>query len=370
MITANYPSFASHGSRRIAAPPPAGGGGGTPTWLSSIATLTWTQLTGTSLSSVIAADPGSGSGSIASFSGACVKRSGSELFLAGGGHSDRAGNDVYSLRFANNSLAWVKRRNPTASVTFNVAHYSDGRPSARHTYFDLQYDDAADKMIFVGAATVWGTAVQFSDVDAFDPTVDDYVTAGTYPTGTGGFQGNNVASGCCRDTVNNIIWWQRNDNGDIYKLNPTTKVWTNYASGAYTSHSYGTTWAHDPVRSRILRVSNITGTPNPKYYDNLTGTPAEHNVTYGGAQSGALNDNCMAFYCEALDVYIAKKFTSQTLYQIDPATFAVTTLSVSGGPPPSDIASGTYGRFNYLPDLNVIVYVPDYNVNCWIVRLP
>jgi hypothetical protein len=80
--------------------------------------LTWIEVPGTRIADVQGAfqSPGGYKPYVNSYSGACVKDSGSEVFLAGGGHADYAGNEVYTLRLQSDAPKWVRRRNPTSVV--------------------------------------------------------------------------------------------------------------------------------------------------------------------------------------------------------------------------------------------------------------
>ena len=345
---------------RVSVPPSSSG---VPAWMSSLATFTWLEITGTTLNSAQSGftSPGGLPRGVVNYSGAAVKKSGSEIFLFGGGHADYAGNEVYTLRLANDAPAWVRRRDPTATVASDVDHYADGRPSSRHSSTFMAYDDTRDLFFAYGGASTWGTGSGTSEkVDAFDPNTNDWVTAGTYAAAPSGYMGGNAPYAACKDSSGNF-WAQRNDSGHLYKWTRGTAAWSD--TGTFSTYNYTAPLVHDPVNNRLLRIDGAGSC----YFD-ISGSPSETAVTFGGASSAQATKGTSPVWCPELGVYLFKRWDSQTIYQIHPTTFAVTTLSVSGTAPPSDNLSGTYGRFNYCPDLKLVFYVPNWDTNVWVFR--
>ena len=134
----------------------------TPAWLATTPLMTWVQIPNTQLSSAQSSvvNPGGSKQFVTSYSGATIKSSGSEIFLAGGGHADYAGNEVYTLKLSDNAPVWARRNDPSQSVGSTSvpgnAYNGDGTPAARHTYYDLWFIDARDKLFFITANAVWG----------------------------------------------------------------------------------------------------------------------------------------------------------------------------------------------------------------------
>ena len=173
-----------------------------PAWLQGAALFEWVTIPNSQLNQqTVWSDYTLGSGGAGSnvglfaYSGGAVKTSGSELFIAGGGHADYAGNEGFSIRLADDAPAWQRRNDPTPGIPsaaiwkadFNSVYYPDGRPSARHTYWTLQFNDTLNKLLFVGAPAGWGDPPCYGEnVDAFDPVTNDYVAAGTYAQNIGG----------------------------------------------------------------------------------------------------------------------------------------------------------------------------------------
>lgn len=341
-----------------------------PTWMASMPLLTWTEIASSALTTSGAQDgfdsPGGTKGGVTAYSGACIKRSGSELFLAGGGHGDYAGNEVYTFKFGDNAPAWVRRRDPTATVTAEVAYYGDGKPTSRHTSWDLQFDDAANKMRFVGGWSIWSSGLtSIRKLDAFDPTTNDYEAAGTYPDGPVGFQNSNVPTSCCIDSAGNL-WHQNDVTGELFKWTKSSNTWA--SKGTFTNMTMNCPMVYDPRNDRIVRLSNISGTANAKYYSNLSSTVTETAITWGGAQSAQGASAHSVVWCTERESIIFKRDDTNAIYEVNPTTFAITALSVSGTPPTPHV-SGTYGRFNYCPDLKLFIYMSYSNTNIWVFRV-
>lgn len=372
----------NRGEHRTALPPPVGGGGGgggaTPTWLVGVPTMTWRQIPGTALSSALPAGNPSGAvngspSGIMSFSGACIKRVGSQIWLAGGGHSDYSGNEPYSVRLQDDSPIWVRRRNPSA-VRAGSAYYADGRPIARHTCFDLQYDDLRDLFFMMGSNNWYpdgnGAGPQ---VDSFNPSTNDWATAGTWPNGPSGFHGDNVGNGACKDDQGNWYWYGH-DNNTIYKWTRSTATWSNLITSA-SNVAYLGSMVHDALNNRLVSFTSVYGGSgnNPALWVNLSGgAPTQHTNAWIGSQAAQMGGTSSPTWCESRNTIMVMNWGSNIIYEVDPTTFAATTLSVSGSPT-STIPNNTddvCGRFAYAPELNLLYYLPTTDSNIWYVKLP
>jgi hypothetical protein len=102
-------------------------------------------------------------------------------------------------------------------------------------------------------------------------------------------------------------------------------------------------------------------------YD-LTGNTTTDRTLSGSGISTATEYIGMD-YVAALDRFIVRlPGSGTTLYLIDPATFAYTTLSTSGGDSiPTD--NKPMNKFRYVPLLKGCVFVPSYTGNAWFVRV-
>src|SRR5215469_12736325 len=83
------------------------------------------------------------------------------LILWGGGHTDYAGNEIYSLELSESPPTLVRLNPPSPPNSTNncVETLSDGRPNSRHTYDSLVYLPNQDEMfVFRGSLDRCGFA--------------------------------------------------------------------------------------------------------------------------------------------------------------------------------------------------------------------
>jgi hypothetical protein len=338
-----------------------------PTWLASAAVFEWVQISSTVLGNAqtgFTPPTGYNADGILKYSGGCVKKSGSELFVFGGGHLDSSGNDVYSLRLADNAPAWVKRRNPSATVAEDVTHYSDNRPSARHTYWTIQYNDSRDRMMTFGAPAVYGTdGVIKEATDGFNPSTNDWDAPGTYPTQTGmTYQAQIVG----KDASDNV-YVHRPDTSILYKWTSSSNSWSNLGNKGTSQYEVG--GAVDTNRNRLLRIHDAAASEG--YYD-LANNGDFTSISFSGAQAAQIDGGSTVFD-PVNDCYWFWKRGSSTLYKVAAdSPWSCTTQSTTGSTPTNTVTiDGThniYGRFAYCPELKGIVFLRDTATNAYFLR--
>lgn len=373
-----------------------------PAWVTSAPVFQWTEIPGTRLDSLASQlNPTDGNQSnVLAFSGASLKKSGSEIFLAGGGHADYSGNEVYSIVLNTAAPAWRLRRNttPLSQVGYalgsgngvgGLAYYADtdrggypGRPVSRHTYWHIQFSNEQNKLLFCGAYGIYSQSGNASQtMDAFDAreSVNDYLPAGTYTFGAGalGFTWND--NGLVQDTAGNI-YAHNNSNGIIAKWDPTrspTNAWTSYANGGV--YSANLTYAYDPVRNRIVRTGPSAGSSVPSFFD-LNNNGARTDFTLTGPNAANIRNSGMSMtWCDARGTFLLRNWLeATTVYEMNPQTWEVTTLPVTGSTgtlytaPGASIPDGRdflFGRFTYVPELRICVQIRAHNQNIRFFRV-
>jgi len=343
--------------------------------------LTWTQFSNSAaLTAVMGSYPNPGTdGSkqfICSFSGGCLNPVTSELLIFGGGHNDYGGNEV--LKFSLNQAvpAWSVLRTPTQGVGAGTsqtpvqgnAYYTDGTPSARHTYGMVQVVPELNRLMTFGAAAVWGNGNgNFDTIDGFNLSTNQWDPAGTW-SGAAGL-GTTICS-TVRDFIGNI-WHCGKPTGVLYRWNLADASITQFTSTGTPGGTIngGCTFVYDPKRHLIFRLPHSTTVAG--YYDLSTSNAAFTQVTLNDP-SGFLSDafQYSAEYCPDRDTYVVLKAQSTSVYEVNPATFAVTALSVAGTPP-APALDGTgdfYGRFRYVPALRGFVLMAGAAVNVGFFR--
>lgn len=355
----------------------SGGGGGTPAWLSGVSLNTWTRLTGVN---VAAGQTGystpngpkqfpfteDGKPGIFAWSGGAA--CGSKIIHTGGGHTNYSGNEVLELDLSQDSPAWVCRRNPTAngSMVENAEHYSDGSPTSQHNYSQAWWDEVHNKYLTIGIGSGYGGNPANSwVVDGWDLTtyLYDNETGGasvTYPSSYGGFS-HQTDLPACQDANGDV--WIVGPNAGVVKYTMSTRTyasagssnWHYAGSGSAAACGYDTTrdrfivFADDSSANKIFTVTGATST-------------TESSLTFTGANAALASDlGHSCWYIPTLDRYLFWTADSgdSNVYQIHPTTWAVTTYSVSGTPPPKSSSQGydkAYHRFLHVPEYSIIVH--------------
>lgn len=352
--------------RRYTAPFSGGGGGGVPSWVSALSMLTWHQVPNTSLQSAMGSysSPGGSKQGITAYAGMAYTPSGDIYSTANGGHSDYAGNESIRIRLGIETPGATLLRAPSTSVQNDVSHYSDGKPSSAHSGFSLQYIAALNRIFRFGAGNTWGNGNGYNVIDAWDIAGNDWDAQGTWPTGGLPFASDNVVR-CVAKDANEDVWMSRTDTGDIYKWTRSTGTLSFVAQRS--GYSYGVPWAHDPVRNRLVRFSATQGAR----FD-PTNNCAETAVSFSGVTAG-VQRYLTALWCPDRGTFLTMPWedNAPAVYEVDPVTFAVSSLSIAGTQPPAAPANG-YGwlpnRFGYLADLKLCFYMADYSTNIWVFR--
>lgn len=358
-------------------------GDGFPSWLDGAVRYRWVEVPNSTLSKAPGWNdygPTKGTGNQTGLyvdSGAAVKASGSEFFLAGGGHADYAGNEVFTIRLADSHPGWVRRNLPTppADIPWNAnpergtpaSHYSDGRPAARHTYWQMQFCDQRNLLMFHGASAVYSqNAISFNTVDAFDPETNDYLPRDTFkPKALGTWGGLVVKVG------NGDILQTQDHSGAVIYWTQATDTWSSIGVRGRYSAEHGTAW--DSNRNRAFHY--LDSGDACFYYDlSRPGFPAV-NVRLTGEQWPSRNNRRGSMvYCPAADAYFALLWGNPKLYRIDAATFEVSivpttgTLQIGLGDPGSNGYERFYGRFNYLPELKALVFALKWDLPLRVMR--
>lgn len=319
----------------------------------------WFQLPGTSVRATGArADVYSG-----------MARRGTECVVAAaGGHTDSSDNRVVKIDLGNDSPAWSMLHAPSTNIVPDQPYYPDGRPVSRHTYWASNYCQPLDKVMMIGCQFGYQSATTYPTVDAFD--IDTGLWDGIVPDAPG-------INGSGYDNIINGQYGQFADSrGDIWtmgafsiaKWDHVTKTQsftaTNLPYPAATSFGC---W--DTTRDRGVTIGFGNGSDNGtdlRAYifpaDGTSRTP----ITLSGP---GLNDFLAEHGTQAGITYDSKRdkiywysgyATAGKFYVIDPATWNISVFPLASGsspPTPSIGGSAPFSKFQYVPELDCIVYV-------------
>ena len=337
-------------SHRInqAPPPPAPPPSGEPAYMNGVGLLTWANISGNTASTVMAgySSPGGSKVYITAYSGGAHRASDTTFFLAGGGHNDYAGNEIPYIRLSDDAPSWALGRNPTATVGNGLQVLSDGRMSSRHTYWNPQFDDTDNKLMFIGGGALYGDPPPNSPrVWGWDPTTFDYENQATYPQ-QNGIDGTGLP--CCKDGNGNV--WIVNAQGGMYRWNRASKTWS--SMGTKTVLNIDTPMVYDAQRDRLIRLDG-------RQYD-MSGNETAVTIS---AQGGSGRS---AVWCNDRNSILIAPWGSNTIYEAawNGSQYSVSTLSLGGSAPPSPPGDGTanlYGRFFYSSQLKACFRLRSYS---------
>jgi hypothetical protein len=342
-----------------------------PAWRKGAAVGQWIQIPNSALSSAPIAvqtypalgGTGPESKEIAWTGFSLDVRDSSVYSAANGGHNDYAGNEVNRIRLSDDAPSWTEPRaaTPVSQVTNSTAHYADGRPTSRHSYYGSVFSEVRGRaMVFAGAR--YGDGYVTPSVDAFNPGTNDWDQANTIANVPGAFSGSQGSALAIEKSTGNVYTFS---NWSIDRWNTSSNTWTNLKSGS-AIYGQGAATAVDTARNRILVVGGDNG--DHAIYDIATNTAT--TVSFTGAGAGAMSGtgNGMV-YDPLLDDYLFRTAgAGGTVYRINAQTFAVDTLTTSNGSGVQASTNGVWTRFLYVPQLKGVVYFPAFTSNGWFLR--
>ncbi len=356
------------------ADPPVDPGDHRPRYIREAPLMTWATIPGTRLDSVLLDPRGISNKRQLAQCGAALRTKTLEAMLLTGGHADGCSNSVYSIPLADEQPQWVRRNEPTPTelIQTDVSHYLDGRPSATHTGWTIQYNADRDLLMRFGATSVYGSGIVDAPcVDAFDPVTNDWLPAGT-------FAPSPIKVSMDRSTV-------QLPNGDVYQQSQsgsaTITRWSNETAqwstvGGGRVFERGPALVHDPERNRLVRFDRYRPTFLP--LDDPDSIKPVVGPDYSGDGASHRWDSCHAIYDEGRFLRIEngyrlwgeKRPLDVTVYETDPDTFETSILPISGVPPklqPS-MAGIIFGRFMRVDALGILLFIVREDADVHFIR--
>jgi hypothetical protein len=326
----------------------------------------WYEVPNSRLSAVLPSPiPPGGTGPTSimiAWSGGAFDTKRSRLLVTGGGHNDYGGNEIYA--FDLNTLTWSRIWGPSPNIpptqgSCNEA-YSDGNPASRHTYDGLEYLPNVDQFWVHGGSLYCAGGNAGMGTWTFD------LNASRWTRRANGYQVGELEEVSAYDPVTGHVFAAGPASGQVLsEFDPVNNVWSRRSSSAIT---YGQTAVIDPVRRRFISLGS--GSPIYSFDLNSSGLTRQ-TITTSGDQSivGArypgiaydpVSDRIVGWKGGA-NVY-ALNLDTRVWTQVGPAA----TNTVIPTNPPSQ---GTFGRWQYVPSLNVFVIVNSIDQNVYIYRL-
>ncbi len=281
------------------------------------------------------------------------------LIIWGGGHSDYFGNEVYGLDL--NTLTMSRMTDPSAvtNVMSCPEAYSDGRPSARHTYNGLAYLAGLDVMfVYGGSKSICG--FMSGGTWIFDLTKMEWKSMDPH----GGDNPIN-APGAVTDYDPNTGALYLSDTASLFRYDPNKNTYTRLKT--LSGVDYHLSGIIDPNRKLFLMMGGpgqlwvVEIRPGSKY----TQQDWSHKVT---GCDRLLRANYPGLAYDPVRKQVVSWAGGDTVYLFDPDTRTCSSETYPGGPGPAQ-ANGTLGRFRYFPELGVYALVNDWKQNAFLLRL-
>jgi uncharacterized membrane protein len=345
------------------------------------------------------------------WSGAAIDDAHQRLILWGGGHSDYAGNEVFVLNLSG-TPSWQLFTNPTIPIPFDgdgknweglnpyYARLADGgtyqpgaQPASRHTYNGLQYVPYQNKLYSFGGA-VANVGFLSSEVWSLDMTAKTWTMVGPPFSKSPGYPTSAYNPSNGHIVMHDKSW-------SLFDYDPHTNNWATLTTSYHVED--GTTAAVDPVHNLLVVVGSAGTTDNTSY----PALPTSHTVQVFSLTSPYTMQSWSGAGCDltyrsgglawdsALGLMVGYPGGGNQVYFLNTSSTTVNTpygsvlshqcLDVPISQNPSPVKGvdypqdpegvwngsnyGIYGRFEYLPSLDVFVMVNDHTQNAWIMRL-
>ncbi len=293
------------------------------------------------------------------WSGGALDPVNSRLLIWGGGHAGYAGNEVYYLDL--NTLTMVRHNNPSSPINTGDCSgnntYPDGRPVARHTYSNLAFISFANEM-FAWGGSRWNCGGMGNDTWTYAPATDTW----TPKSNTNGPSANHSRA-AAYDPNSGLVYMR--DDFNLRSYSYRANAWTNRSTSQGISTDNYKSAVIDTVRKRYYYIDPSTG--GLWYYD--ISSPTATGLTRTAATlSGCTFDPQGGFAYDRVQDRIVGWSGGNSVVVYNPASGVCSTVTHTGGPG-SQNSNGTYGRFQYVPKMNIFVVCNTTNANCYSLRL-
>jgi hypothetical protein len=319
---------------------------------------------------------------IVAFSGGALKRAGSEMLLFGGGGAGAwAGNDVRAFRLEDDQPRWRTRVTPSPAGNVwprthpPTPYMRDGiAPNARHSYWQPQFIDAANRLMTFGCVNTWNAdSGQFLTVDGVEIDKGRWDPPGTYPPlpVRRGWDGNWI----CKDPLTESVYVSGNN--AVWRWQPASNTWSVVWSNAKAGVDRATAAIDPNGNGTLLRIGAYGKDNVPVALDLKTGEASVGELTGPHAKS----INVGGYYAAGLvfDAGLGTFVLFQddghlyTIARASTADWNVDRLPMTGtAPPPTPSARegrpALWGRFQYVPNLKGVCIVQSHDRPVYFVR--
>jgi len=285
-------------------------------------------------------------GIVQAWSGGALDTLRGRLLIWGGGVNAYQGNEIYA--FDVNSLAWERLSDPSPDPADGGQINADGTPNARATYNGLAYVSHADRFFALGGEPARARRATAESADltwTFDLERKQWRNmnpAGEKPpTYAGNF--------CSYDPQTNRVWWGEthlSDAGGLYSYDFDSNRWTRHTRERLASYQ---TCTVDTKRGLLV----IVGKGEVIAYDLRRATVARETWKTTGGEKFISSAYPGLDYDPVADRIVG--WAGGAVYALDVETKSWTATDAPGAPAPTQY--GIFGRWRYVPGLDVFVVV-------------
>jgi hypothetical protein len=296
---------------------------------------------------------------IRAWGGAAADIKRNRLLIWGGGHTDYYGNEVYALDLSAQRMILLVP--PTSQPQLCVEIQRDGKPSSRHTYYDLAYLPTIDKMFSFGGALAcnrgMGTDASWVlDTETLGWKRMDPVKGGVKPNGVPGL------AVVVYDPGSKLVFVS--DLSDLYSYDAAINTFQHLHS--LPGMDYHQSGVIDPVRRLLLffgggQIWAISIAPGSNFApqnwsSRATGCDLLKNRAYPGLAFDSDRDAVVGWA------------GGDSVYLFNSETKTCSSQSFPGGPGDQQ-PTGTNGRFAYFPAMHEFALVNDSRQDAYLLRL-
>lgn len=310
-----------------------------------------------------AIDFNTGLNGVFAYSGGVFDKVNDRLILAGGGHTDYAGNAIYPFDLVD--MRWEREDWPSADSTWDFDDSDgilpDGRPMSRHTYSAVAMSESQEKIYLSGKYAGWSGSSPglFWEYDLSAKTYTQLDSIPANPSGGGiEYSCESLIMDEDRGLLFAKVWtglWYMD-------VTDTAAGWT-LANNDFWDKDYNLTEAnviYDPVNKLIMSF----GSNQEIIYDvtDLGSVTKTKNPTWTGTGSSFTSARAPGLAWDSDNNEVVAWSGGEDIYIIDIANLTITTESPEAGntvTPTTAHVNGTFKRFGYSETYGVFVGVND-----------
>ncbi len=303
---------------------------------------------------------------ITAWSSAAFDPGTNRLFVWGGGHGDYAGNEVYA--FDLEAQRWEQLSDPADSDRERTDTYADGSPRSRHTYDYIEFLPSAKRLMSFGGAALYPYGnIATRRISEFDPGTRSWLTGRRADVPAGG---NMIGAHARLDSSSGDVYFLPSQRAALMRYSYAADRWSEGWGVHYVRvHS---TAAIDPKRRLFVLIGSGAGAPQALKWDLDRPGPATdlRSVTTGDKEIERAYAPGFDFH-PGSGVFVAWSGGAD-VHVLDPASWRWTRRAPAPGNravPAPQLSTGTYGRFRYVPGLDLFILMNGVERNVFVYRL-